>query len=104
MKLIDEVKHNPNTLQLFVNYLITKSYDINKIVTSDTYQEVVCYYLEFLETQDVYIISEHNGYGVYKQFDSSQQLIIACELIPKQIVPKLIAGIIKAFDYLENPF
>lgn len=104
MKIVDKVKHNPNTLQSFVNFLVTKGYDINKIISSSIYQETICYYLEYLETQDVYIISEHNGFAVYKQFDKNIQVVIACEFIAKNVVPKYIAGIIKAFDYLENPF
>ena len=104
MKLVDALKHNITTLPRFVTYLITNKYDYNKIITSDNHLEVMFYYISYLESEQVYIIVDHNGYVVYKQFSPINQLIIACEFTDSPSIAKYILSIVSAFNYLENPF
>lgn len=104
MKLIDIVKHDTGTIPKFMKYLIDNKYDYNKIITSDNILEVIFYYISYLESESVYILVDHNGFVVYKQFNPKQQHIIACEFIDKPIVAKYILSIVSAFNYLENPF
>jgi len=104
MKLINILKDNIGTIPKFVKYLLDNKYDYNKILTSDNTLEVIFYYLSYLESEQVYIIVDHNGYCIYKQFTKDNQLIIVCEFIDKPIVAKYILSIVSAFNYLENPF
>lgn len=104
MKIIDILKHNVGTLPKFVTYLINNKHDYNKIITSDNPLEVIFYYISYLEAEKVYIIIDHNGYVVYKQFSDINQLLITCEFIDKSVLAKYILSIVAAFNYLENPF
>lgn len=104
MKLLDTVKHNIGTIPKFVKYLIDNKHDYNKIITSDNPLEVMFYYISYLESESVYILADHNGYVIYKQFSKDNQYIIGCEFIDKPLVAKYILSIIAAFNYLENPF
>jgi hypothetical protein len=103
MKIFDNVKHNSISVTLFTEFLIGKGYDVKHILLSDNHLETICYYIEFLETEDIFIITDHNGYVVYKQLQNNQ-ILIEGKLLNKNIVPKLIAGINNAFNYIENPF
>lgn len=104
MKLIDTLKHNTGTLPKFMKYLIDNKYDYNKIILSDNILDIIFYYISYLESETIYIIVDHNGYAMYKQFTKDNQLVIACEIIDKPIVAKYILSIVSAFNYLENPF
>lgn len=104
MKLLDIIKHDVGTIPKFIKYLIDNKYDYNKILTSDNVLEVIFYYISYLESEQVYVIVDHNGYVVYKQFTKDNQFIITCEFIDKPIVAKYILSIVSAFNHLENPF
>ena len=104
MKLFDVVKHNKYSLNLFVDYLISKKYDTTNILTNNIHYETLCYYLEFLASIDIYILVDHQGYVVYKQFDERNQLTIECDKSDKDIITKYVLGVINAFTYIENPF
>ena len=104
MKIFDVVKQNKYALNLFVDYLISKNYDTTNILTNANHYETLCYYIEFLDSQKVYIIVDHRAYVVYKQFDEHNQYIIECNESDKDIITKYVLGVINAFNYIENPF
>lgn len=103
MKIFDNIKHNTYTVNSFTEFLIEKQYDIKRILLNDNHFETICYYIEFLENNDIFIITDHNGYVVYKQLNDSQHMIDG-KMLSKNIIPKHIAAIISAFNYIENPF
>lgn len=103
MKIFDNIKHNSYTAKEFVEFLMLKKYDVKSILLNDNHFETICYYIEFLENNNMFIITDHNGYIVYKQFND-KQIIIDGNMIDRNIIPKFIAAIINAFDYIENPF
>lgn len=104
MNIIDSLKDKPFTLKDCMFYFLDKKYDVQKIITNDNHLETICYYMEYLESKGVYILTDHNGYAVYKQFEDDKQIsIIQCEFIPT-LIAKYVMGIINGFKYLENPF
>ena len=103
MNLINEIKHNSFTTREFVTYCIEHKYDANSILTNENHLDVLMYYIEFLESKQVYIIVDHNGFCVYKQFDETIQVTIDCQFIPS-VIARYIFAIIAGFNYLENPF
>ena len=104
MKLVTAINSNKFAFAKFAKWLQDNKHDYVKILQSDNHLEVLVYYISFLESEQVYIVTDHNGYAVYKQFDKYNQLVIACEFIDKLVSSKLVLGIISAFNYLENPF
>lgn len=104
MKVFDVVKHNKYSCRLFVEFMQSKGYDVTKILTNDNRLEALCYYIEFLSSQQVYITVDHRAYVVYKQFDELNQLIIECQESDKDIITRYVLGVINAFNYIENPF
>ena len=103
MNIVNEIKHNSFTLKEFVTYCIEHKYNINSILTNENHLDVLMYYIEFLESKQVYIITDHNGFCIYKQFDETIQVTIDCQFIPS-VIARYIFAIIAGFNYLENPF
>lgn len=103
MNIINEIKHNSFVLKEFVTYCIEKKYNINSILVNENHLDTIMYYVEFLEYKQVYIITDHNGYMIYKQFDENIQVTIECKFIPS-VIARYIFSIIAGFNYLENPF
>jgi len=104
MNIVTAIRHNTGTLPKFVTFLINNKYDYNKILSSEEHLENIFYYISYLESEQIYIIVDHNGYCVYKQFTPINQHVISCEFIDKPVLAKYLIGIVQAFNYLENPF
>ena len=102
MELKDIIKTNTATYKRFVIFLVSDKRDYNTIIASDNHS-IIMHIIDFLATENVYIIVDHNGLVVYKMFDVRQH-IIECKFSDATITTKFIAGIIIAFNYLENPF
>jgi len=103
MNIVNEIKHNSFITKEFVTYCIEKGYNANSILTNENHLDVLMYYIEFLEHKQVYIIVDHNGFMIYKQFDENIQVTIDCQFIPS-VIARYIFAIIAGFNYLENPF
>ena len=103
MNIINKVKSNIFTTRRFIDYLVSKNYDFNSIVKNENHLDTLMYYIEFLESEKVYIIVDHNGYVIYKQFDETIQVTIDCKFIPS-VIARYVVAIISGFNYLENPF
>lgn len=105
MKIINALIEQQFALNKFVQFLIDKKYDASKLLADDNFLSIVGYILEFLESEKIFIIVDHNGYSTYKQFSSSNQFIIECEAMQyNTLEQKYIVATIKAFNFIENPF
>lgn len=104
MQILNLVSEYKNSLKEYVEFCLKHKIDINKILTSTDFTDIVVSSLLFFETKKIYIIAEENGYVVYK-IENNIRNILICEFKEDvNIANKYVIAIIETFKYLNAPF
>lgn len=100
------LSNNPTCLKEFTIFLLSikvPSDIIPNILKGDILSSLG-YYLKFFATKNIYIITGHKYFVIYKLEDNNKQTIIECLEVNRDIDIIYIAAIAKTIEYIEKPF
>ena len=100
------LSNNPTCLKEFTIFLLSikiPSESIPNILKGNILSSLG-YYLKFFATKNIYIITGHKYFVIYKLEENNKQTIIECLEVLKDIDTIYICAVAKTIEYIEKPF